>query len=247
MRSVTFVVKTFERPHCLKRLIESIKKYYPEVPILVADDSKEETQYEGVKYYKLPFDSGLSAGRNFLLKRVHTKYFLLLDDDFIFTEETKIEKLLDVARSGFDIVGGQVRGLDYHGILELEDGVLRYIRGDRGQHMGYPLYDLVLNFFIGRTKEIRNIGWDDELKLAEHSAFFIKAKGKLKITYVSDVIVEHMPDKQTNYAEYRKRGNIFFQMYMRKAGIREVVDFNGNITLQKKIVDHIDEFFKKRI
>ena len=59
------------------------------------------------RHPRLEPDVGLSAGRNALLSRVQTPYFLLLDDDFEFTAETKIEKLASVvARGEADLVAG---------------------------------------------------------------------------------------------------------------------------------------------
>ena len=39
---------------------------------------------------------GWFAGRNLAVSQVTTKYFLWVDDDFLFTENTKIEKLVEV-------------------------------------------------------------------------------------------------------------------------------------------------------
>ena len=38
---VTIATKTFLRPHKLKILLQSIRKYYPDITVIVADDSKE--------------------------------------------------------------------------------------------------------------------------------------------------------------------------------------------------------------
>jgi hypothetical protein len=45
------------------------------------------------KYITLPFDSGASKGRNALVENVHTEYFLLCEDDFIFDKRTNLEFL----------------------------------------------------------------------------------------------------------------------------------------------------------
>lgn len=50
-------------------------------------DSKCETRF---------LRQGWFAGRNLAVSQVTTKYFLWVDDDFVFTEETKIEKLVEV-------------------------------------------------------------------------------------------------------------------------------------------------------
>ena len=36
---VTFLIKTFEREYCLKRLLDSIKKYYPNNRVIILNDS----------------------------------------------------------------------------------------------------------------------------------------------------------------------------------------------------------------
>ena len=52
MNDVTFIIKTFERPECIKRLVKSIYKYYKDAIILVGDDSKISCKkYIEQKYY----------------------------------------------------------------------------------------------------------------------------------------------------------------------------------------------------
>jgi hypothetical protein len=92
LNDVTILIKTFERPAALTRLLDSIEARYPECPVLIADDSRAPTRDEVLgrygsqvqAYLTLPFDSGLSAGRNALLDRVDTEYFVLNDDDFVY-------------------------------------------------------------------------------------------------------------------------------------------------------------------
>lgn len=48
---------------------------------------------------------GWFAGRNLAVSQVTTKYLLWVDDDFIFTANTKLEKLVDVLeRTTLDLV-----------------------------------------------------------------------------------------------------------------------------------------------
>ena len=42
---------------------------------------------------------GWFAGRTLAVSQVTTKYFLWVDDDFYFTEQTQIEKLVEVMES----------------------------------------------------------------------------------------------------------------------------------------------------
>lgn len=200
---MTFIIHTFKRPDCLKRLLDSIKEYYHNTPVIVYDDSE--------------FDRGLSWGRNHLVSQVKTKYFLLLDDDFVFTNETKIERLVEKAEQGYDIVGGALREngniRHYEGRLELEDRVLKHIFTTEE-----PL-DFVFNFFIGRTEKFKECKWDEELKLCEHTAFFFNNKGKLKIGYEPNVIIEHKPVKTADYTAYRNRAEGYYKKWKEKNNI----------------------------
>lgn len=95
---VTLIIKTFERPKALDRLLGSIAEKYPECPVLIADDSQSPYRDEMLRkhgglieeYITLPFDSGLSFGRNELLERVRTKFFVLNDDDFVYGPQTDL-------------------------------------------------------------------------------------------------------------------------------------------------------------
>ena len=99
---VTILIKTFQRPRTVNAAIASIRRFYPTVPIIVADDSGEPTPIRdnSVVVHRLPFDSGVSKGRNFLFSHVRTKYFLMSDDDNLFTRHTRLERMVDSARGG---------------------------------------------------------------------------------------------------------------------------------------------------
>jgi glycosyltransferase involved in cell wall biosynthesis len=226
---VTAVIKTFERPEVLGRLIASIRKYYPELRILVADDSRFPCIRRDVDYYTMPFDSGLSAGRNLLVERVKTRYTLVLDDDFVFFKDTKIEKLHDILESSdIDLVGGVVLHQNRDesskpGLLELQDGVLRYQR-DRwySEELGCKICDVVPNFFMARTGALRRVKWDDALKIAEHKEFFLRAKGNVKVASCDHVKVMHQPERTRYYNRYRNRGQQYWNLVRKKHQITSV-------------------------
>ncbi|GAG84015.1 unnamed protein product, partial [marine sediment metagenome] len=102
-RKVTAIIKTFERPKVLDRLIRSIRRFYPDLAMIVADDSFRAKSRHDVETLRLNPDVGLSSGRNALLNCVKTPYFILLDDDLEFTAETNIERLLTIVESEADI------------------------------------------------------------------------------------------------------------------------------------------------
>jgi glycosyltransferase involved in cell wall biosynthesis len=90
--NVTIIIKTFERKYKLKQLVESIKLYYPNIRIIIVDDGQEPESIEGTDYIITPFNIGVSLGRNIALSIVRTKYFITLDDDFVFTQYTNLKK-----------------------------------------------------------------------------------------------------------------------------------------------------------
>ena len=105
---VDVIVKTFLRPLALLRLLRSIVRHYPETPVTVADDGGLRRGADAssrrvcafvdahpqVRLLELPFNSGISAGRNHLVRSTRAPFVLLLDDDYRFTEDTRIECLV---------------------------------------------------------------------------------------------------------------------------------------------------------
>ena len=85
VRRVTAIVKTFERPRLLRRLVESLRRHFAELTVIVVDDSRQPTHLAGVRTIELPFDSGVSAGRQAALEAVRTDLTWVLDDDSSFT------------------------------------------------------------------------------------------------------------------------------------------------------------------
>src|SRR5262245_41854678 len=73
-------ISTFARPDCCLRLVESIREYYPDVSVIVADDSTLEHRAQLTPLFKdlhlqlhwLPYDSGLSAKRNAVVRACST-------------------------------------------------------------------------------------------------------------------------------------------------------------------------------
>lgn len=183
---VTAVIKTFQRPERCRALIASIRRLYPDLPIIVVDDSHHPADYPGCQVITLPFNSGLSAGRNAGVAAVATDYTLLLDDDLLFERRTDL--------------GGAVAVMDEHRSIDLLSGIVLdlpvpIIHDFRtaaicptdavpvvapGTRIGpAEVMDKLPNFFVGRTSALRQIGWDPQLKLAEHADFFTRAKGVL--------------------------------------------------------------------
>jgi hypothetical protein len=94
MESTVMVIKTFNRPDCLRTLLDSVAKYAPTLPVIIADDSATDnralvesiTGLERVDYLRLPVDSGVGYGRNQLVaaaKKRGFQYLIMSDDDYL--------------------------------------------------------------------------------------------------------------------------------------------------------------------
>lgn len=96
MLTITAVIKTFERPERVVALHSSIRQYYPNLAIIIVDDSSAPIAYdwdEYTTYIFTEYDIGLSEGRNRAVDQVKTLYTLILDDDFVFTPPNTFGKV----------------------------------------------------------------------------------------------------------------------------------------------------------
>ena len=199
---VTAVIKTFERPRRLKILLSSLKRLYPSLKIIVVDDSRRPGMINGVENIHLPYDSGVSAGRQAGLDAVETEYILNLDDDYIFSRKTDILSSVLYLEGAPDVglVGGRVRMLPYylehdyfsHFTMALMDDKENKVQ--KGTDInGLIVYEKTANFWLARTDEVRQIGWDPQLKRLDHSDFFSRARGKIVTVYNPAMEVLHAP------------------------------------------------------
>ncbi|XP_072263378.1 beta-1,4 N-acetylgalactosaminyltransferase 1 isoform X2 [Pyxicephalus adspersus] len=225
---VTIATKTFLRYDKLQNLINSIRKFYPTVTIIIADDSDTPQKVEGafIEQYFMPFGKGWFAGRNLAISQVSTKYVLWVDDDFIFCSHTKIEKLVEVLeKTSLDLVGGAVREITgyyttYRQKISIQPGGKEgdCLRTNQGYHHvieGFPncvVADGVVNFFLGRTEKMLKVGFDPRLSRVAHLEFFIDGLRELHVGSCDDVIVDHaskihLPWSQTQtdkkYSKFR--------------------------------------------
>ncbi|XP_048222349.1 beta-1,4 N-acetylgalactosaminyltransferase 2 [Perognathus longimembris pacificus] len=220
---VTIATKTFLRPHKLLALLQSIREYYPDLTVIVADDSKKpmEIKDDYVEYYTMPFGKGWFAGRNLAISQVTTKYVLWVDDDFLFTSKTKIEVLVDVLeKTELDVVGGSVQGNVYQFKLLLEQGengdCIHRRPGPFQRLNGFPSCVVtggVVNFFLAHTERLQRVGFDPRLQRVAHLEFFIDGLGSLLVGSCPQVVVSHqsrhpstdseLASLERNYSKYR--------------------------------------------
>jgi len=218
MKDVTAIVKTFLRDDYLFDCVQSIHSTYPEMQIFVGDDGYHSDEKEAklkelgaTKYIRIPFNVGLSAGRNILVDAVETPYLLLSDDDHLYTSDTHAEylrTLMDVA----DIAGGGFLNPEganiYLSCLRQDGGRFNLINAkplERYKNIGFRRCDVNHNFFIARTDIVRRIRWDENLMIRyEHEDFFMVAwKQGVRVVHCPDVLLLHKTQGYEPSLEYR--------------------------------------------
>ncbi len=210
---LTIIIKTFERPQMARRLIKSVRVFYPSIPIIVADDSRHPLAYTGAETIALPYDSGSGAGRAAALSRVKTRYFLNLDDDFVFHRGINLRAAVAAMEQNrsIDIMGGWLINLPFFrmsgpgGKIFLAHGSPPAYTDER---IGsFKRYNKVPQFFIGVTERVAAVGWDSRFKAVDHGTFFGRALGKLRVVFNPKMSVLHArtPFNQKHTGNRRKR------------------------------------------
>jgi len=238
MQDTTLIVKSFFCPHCIERLLQSIAQFYPDLPIIVADDSDQATQDriaqmahacagDRLTFLKLPLNIGTSAGRNRLVDAARTPYVILFDDDFVLTNETRLEVLVDHLRAdNYDLVAGSWFLPDgqieyFAGYMELTSGILRLLPLE--QYKRHQRADIVLNFFAAKTDMLRALRWDENLKLSEHFDFFLQyQQHHVRVGYEPTVKILHDKHMPKEYKEIRTQFMPYRQLMFKKWGITEI-------------------------
>lgn len=247
-------IKTFMREETLFKTIDSIEKHFPYAyRLYIADDSgvniSDEKEYfyqrleiKGHIVIRLPFNSGISIGRNEIIKRVKEKYVLIMDDDILLTDSESIEKMKKVLDSADDIglcagmiylengdcFGGYVysRGL----MLEIDRGVL-YRNSSRGKlakmdGMLFNYADQVVNFFLAKRAVFESVSWDNRIKVEyEHIDFFLNLKRtKWKAVVCLDTKSIHSHQFSLDPIYTRHRLSAPQQYFYSKHGIERIIN-----------------------
>ena len=219
LENTAIIVTTFLRDELLRRCIDSIRQFYPDIPVFVGDNGnetdakKDYLKTKGCHYFHLDFDIGVSGVRNETLKRIPDvfDYLYIVEDDCIFTEKTDIAKLrsvLDFAPNvglvGQTLLMKNDKEQHYEGHVEWHDGVHFIRRVDNPyweetpQGVHFYLCDLILNVFLMRRKVWLDNPWDEQFKTAlEHCDFFmgLQRNTSWKVAYTPDVQIKHLPEQ----------------------------------------------------
>lgn len=231
----TFIFKSFERQKMAKRLYQSIQTYYPGVKVIIADDSAKPLELTGdnLEIVQLPFNSGLSAGLNRALERVTTPFVVRMDDDQLITPFTQIEKHVMFLKEHSEV--------DLVGILLYNVPLYRSLKRAAEEYYKQPMHyapkklriphmteidetHIVVgkssNTFVARTDKMKEIGYDDHIRMIDHNEFFYRAAGNMVSVLDKTAFVLHFRNRfDMHYNEYRndyKGDQIYIREKMRK-------------------------------
>lgn len=220
--SIGIVSTTFLRDDMVIKWLE----YYRKLPYRIylgdngyqsniKDDLYNKLNKEGhcIKY--LPFDCGLSYARNTMIQNVKEDFVFLTDDDiFLITNLDEILPIFAVDNK-LGVIGGRLNNKvsnieqKYTSKLEIKDGSLNYYKQIK---TGEYYTDIVLNFALYRREVFNKIKYDNELKLGEHSSYFIRLKyeSDWKVYYNEKLIGDHYVARSDKYWKFRARDYTHF-------------------------------------
>lgn len=235
---VTVVVKSFLRFDCLRRCLDSLRFFYPGLPVIVVDDSLQPGESHtdpdaiycrerpGVHWIELPFDSGVSAGRNAGVEAVRTKLVWLIDDDHVITDETRLSALLDVLNADrkVQLVCGVIREVsrghdgatasNWAADLALNGGVLSGIPLRRPWQetrdgTWYRRADRFINMFLAPRDVLQRCPWGAEHKIAgEHLDHVLRLwDAGIGVAYTPNCIAGEINANSAAYRAFRCRSS----------------------------------------
>lgn len=123
---ITLICIAASHPEDVKRLILSVRAFYPDMPIIVGSQNKTSEMLAGfldeqkVICPKLDPDCGMARARNVCISRADTEFVLFCDGSCIFTEKTDLHnpvKAFQVYSELGVITGRIINRVESHGYL----------------------------------------------------------------------------------------------------------------------------------
>ena len=202
---LTIVCKTARRPLLVVRMLQAARDTIGyDIPAVVYDDGPEgygREILEGLAEFPLLLyvigdrEVGISRGRNRAVELVKTRFFVILDDDFMLDTRSDLRLAVDILdNTDASVVGGSAieRGNNDW------SGTLQFIRDETNRRSllhtfqtcnqqpihGFPgcfKCDITDVFFVGKRYHYLSVGgWSEELLVAEHCDFFLNLKADAK-------------------------------------------------------------------
>ncbi|XP_059182371.1 beta-1,4 N-acetylgalactosaminyltransferase 2-like [Centropristis striata] len=176
---VTITTKTFLRYTQLKALLSSIRRFYSNIKVIIADDSFEPEH---------------------MTKEHIEQYFMPPAQPFSRVSDLQVGGTVQGNQFYFSIL--------YEEGEEMEGGCLhRKSKKKFSSLPGYPQCSLtsgVVNFFLARTDAVQKVGFDPKLQRVAHSEFFMDGLGSLLVATCNHVSIGHQrKQNQSKYHHFR--------------------------------------------
>lgn len=221
---IAIVLTTFLRDELLAKSVASIKaNWHSEFYLIIVDQNPTEEKaelYKEFRYIGIQYDSGLSVARNIgcdIAREEDIPYCLITADSIEFNESIKNLTFILSAleQKTFDLIGLNLlnRRFGWEASINLVEG--KYFELDfidktlhkndleNGQFVIHKC-EIVRNFFIASTSSLREVEWDDNLKMAEHEDFFYRYKlaGK-KVGWTNICVGNYIGVRNEEYGKIR--------------------------------------------
>ena len=161
---------------------------------------------------ELPFNTGISVGRNAGVAATETEFCLITDDDTVFSRASNLHLLLSYLRDNpeVDIACLLLVNLPQRKFVDSREddlyaGADPPLRDYDDLIGGMPVRYMVPNVFMARTEALRQVMWDEDLPLVEHTDFFSRASGKLVSVIFTHAVCYHAQTPfDQHYVSYRR-------------------------------------------
>ena len=192
-----------ERRRALGDLVQSIRVRYSS-PIIVAYEGKHVYEHTCAQcvYFRMQGPlRGLSAGRNLIVRLTSTPFLMIMDDDVLFHDATRVGVLVRhlLHDLSLALVAACYHPADCYAysFATKEGGMLLEEvaqRADGGLHVA----QLTHNVFVARTSVLRKQHWDERQLMIEHETFFanLEATGH-RVAFDPNVTVVHRAEART--------------------------------------------------
>jgi len=225
---IAFIATTFLRDELLYKSVQSLLDNYFEGMTIIIVDQGHQTQEKTswvfnsphcVNYYQVPFDSGLSYGRNFGVekaKELGCEYTLIASDSFLFNKTMKeLDKVVDILNNtkyslcGLELIPSVCGWEAKLNLIEGKHFELNFIDKSLVGVIGTKIptweIDICRNIFLAKTESLLDTKWDEDLKLGEHEDFFWRYKQNgYNCLWTNYIYANKITDRPTEYAKYRK-------------------------------------------
>ncbi|MFQ5730914.1 MAG: glycosyltransferase, partial [Planctomycetaceae bacterium] len=252
------IVKTFLRPEALRRLLTSIREFYPTLSVTVADDGGIREAGDAAsraccrlidgdphtKLLELPFDTGPDEGRNALIRNTDAPFLLLLDDDYCFTQETRVETLLERLKTDQTLggVGGSCVDVSDRGRVPRRFAGTLTRRGEELVHAVGEFHDsdlktcdVTLQFAIFRRNVFDRVRWEGGPGAHHYDLFLQLLETDWKVAQEDSVVVHHYHDTPSlpGYRTRRDSTAAAQQWLLEKWGL-ERITMDGRVVCEKR-------------